>query len=70
MIQNTKYGHLRTHLPLSLDEALPKSIAENRALKRSFVHRSRCRHLSSLLESIKIVLKRCAAEIKAPCKTV
>ena len=62
------FGHLRAHLPRSLDEALLKSTAENRALKHSFVHRSRCRQLLSLLEGIKIVLKRCVAEIKATYK--
>ena len=50
MIQNTKCGHLRTHLlPRALDEALLKSIAEKRPLKHSFVHRSKS--MSSVLKS-------------------
>ena len=50
VIQNTKCGHLRTHLlPRALDEALLKSIAEKRSLKHSFVHRSRS--MSSVLKS-------------------
>ena len=49
VIQNTRCGHLRTHLPRALDEALLKSIAEKRSLKHSFVHRSRL--MSSVLKS-------------------